>query len=384
MSNEWPQPAEPNASHPPPTPDEPTWSERAFARMAEVTHHGSHDDDEHGDGGGSSATQVPPAPPPQVVAPTPPPPSAPASWDTYVAPSPQAAYDPLPTAPAAPPPAPASSAPPPPRPTETAWPAETLEDAPPPPQFLSHPEEPPVADELAAAPPVPGPPPDAPREARVEEAPTVRLERPTDTGIVAPTPAPPRPGPAPQTEPAEPAAPPASPAQRNLFGSSPLPPAFDGPRTITGAPAATLPIPEVPPAPRQWGSPPPMAVAGPPRSGWNWAAGTVIGLGVFALAIALPQFATAVKFDRFGDARTEDWLLWAAGALGAVCLVSLLTRLRPIVSALSGACAVIGVAAVIVGNDVWKVDAPATWSAVGLLAVYAVLGACAAIALRRD
>jgi hypothetical protein len=127
-----------------------------------------------------------------------------------------------------------------------------------------------------------------------------------------------------------------------------------------------------------------MAVAAPNRSGWNWAAGTVIGLGVFALAIALPQFATAVKFDQFGNARTEDWLLWGAGALGAVCLVSLLTRLRPIVSVLSGACAAVGVAAVIVGNDEWKIDSPATWSAVGLLAVYAVLGLCAAISLRRD
>jgi hypothetical protein len=136
--------------------------------------------------------------------------------------------------------------------------------------------------------------------------------------------------------------------------------------------------------PSQWGSPPPVAVGAPPRSGWNWAAGTVVGLGVFALAIALPQFATAVKFDQFGHARTEDWLLWGDGALGAVCLVSLLTRMRPIVSALSGACAAVGVAAVILANDEWKLDSPSTWSAVGLLAVYAVLGLCAGVALRRD
>jgi hypothetical protein len=127
-----------------------------------------------------------------------------------------------------------------------------------------------------------------------------------------------------------------------------------------------------------------MAVTGPRRSGWNWAAGTVIGLGVFSLAIALPQFATAVKFDQFGNARTEDWLLWGAGALGAVCLVSLLTRMRPVVSALSAVCGAVGVVAVAMANDEWKVGSPATWSTLGLIAVYGILGLCAALALQHE
>jgi hypothetical protein len=170
------------------------------------------------------------------------------------------------------------------------------------------------------------------------------------------------------------------PQTRTLTGA---PIAADAPLTITGAPAAVIPIPEAPPMPTSWAAPLPGGPAIRAKVTWNWAAGAVVGLAVLAATFGLPLFAQAVKYDQLGNARTEDWLWWAAGGLGIICVVALATRIPALVSVLSGICAVMGIAAFAIANDDWDISSPATWGVVAYMIGFAILGACSVFGLRR-
>jgi hypothetical protein len=135
--------------------------------------------------------------------------------------------------------------------------------------------------------------------------------------------------------------------------------------------------------PAAWAAPAHSQPRATPSARWNWAAGTVVGLAVFAASLFLPQFADAIRHGTLGDAHVEDWLVWAAGVVGIVAVAALGTRLPQLVSVLSALCAGMAIVGVVLATDSWDASSVDTWTTLLVLAGFVILGGCAAAALRR-
>ena len=109
----------------------------------------------------------------------------------------------------------------------------------------------------------------------------------------------------------------------------------------------------------------------------------MVGLLLFAVAVALPEFLTRVDQSTWDGIRNGEYLSWAAVAVAVISVLLLVARKTVLVSFTAVVAAALGVTAIAVDSKPWKLSTDASFSPWTLIGVFALLGLTALLGLRR-
>lgn len=186
-----------------------------------------------------------------------------------------------------------------------------------------------------------------------------------------------------QPPPAPPASPAPAPSYTERIFSAPVPPTapYGSADYAAADPVTAAPVP--PPWGVAPGMAPPVRSAPTARRGWNWAAGTVIGVAALSAVYAIPSLLLRIDAGSWGDITTGEGLLWGSLLVGLVALALLATDhpLPPGVA--SFVAASLGIAAILYDVKPWDLPRQAAYSPWMAVAAYLVLGLSALVGLRR-